>query len=315
MGQAQGGFEPAGAGRCEAPARDWRPVATKLFSTVRGDVEAPVAGCMYELGELTLIDSGHEGMVVERTAGHTRRDGIDRIVCALDLQDTEMEIGGVTRHVPAGVVTLWDLGRPSAKRMSAGRHLSMGFERSLAQRAGLLAGDVHGVALGQAGGIVAQHIKSLNAALQQGSAFASADMAEASARLVAACLPAATFEATDNGSLALGALVERTQQVIARRMGDVDLDPEVVAGDLGVSRTSLYRAFAAQGGVALAIRNARLRAAREALGSARDTRRVNQIAFACGFRNDAHFSRAFRSAYGVSPREFRAESRFRAEAG
>ena len=53
---------------------------------------------------------------------------------------------------------------------------------------------------------------------------------------------------------------------IARRMHDPDLEP---GGDpcqgLGISRTSLYRAFAEAGGIAAAIRDARLDLARRRL--------------------------------------------------
>jgi len=53
------------------------------------------------------------------------------------------------------------------------------------------------------------------------------------------------------------------------------------------------------------IARVRLERARELLiGS---MRRVTEIAFACGFSDSLYFSRAFRKAYGISPREYRAK--------
>ena len=41
---------------------------------------------------------------------------------------------------------------------------------------------------------------------------------------------------------------------------------------------------------------------------------INQIAYMCGFKSAAHFSRMFRSAYGCSPRDYRdAHSRTEAQ--
>ncbi|MDY0066471.1 MAG: helix-turn-helix transcriptional regulator, partial [Steroidobacteraceae bacterium] len=50
----------------------------------------------------------------------------------------------------------------------------------------------------------------------------------------------------------------------------------------------------------------RLERCRSALERPRDSARsITEIAFECGFNDASHFSRAFRSRYGLSPREFR----------
>ena len=36
---------------------------------------------------------------------------------------------------------------------------------------------------------------------------------------------------------------------------------------------------------------------------------LTDVAFACGFNSSAHFSRAFKSRYGIAPRELREETR------
>jgi AraC family transcriptional activator of tynA and feaB len=94
---------------------------------------------------------------------------------------------------------------------------------------------------------------------------------------------------------------------IARRMHDPDLDPGEIHAKLGISRTSLYRAFAESGGIAAAIRDARLDLARRRLESPRDaTMKIATIAYTCGFTDIPTFNRGFRKRFGLSPRDLRA---------
>lgn len=100
-------------------------------------------------------------------------------------------------------------------------------------------------------------------------------------------------------------LVERAKLYIRAHCRDPRLSPSSVANRLGVSRAMLYRAFEESGGVAQLIRQSRLEAARLALQDPSDLRRIGEIAFAHGFGGEAQFSRAFRHAFGMSPREIR----------
>ena len=50
----------------------------------------------------------------------------------------------------------------------------------------------------------------------------------------------------------------------------------------------------------------RLTAIRARLGDPGETRRISELAYAYGFTSDAHFSRAFRRAHGISASEARA---------
>jgi len=94
-------------------------------------------------------------------------------------------------------------------------------------------------------------------------------------------------------------------RLIARRLNDPALSPEMLAHSLGVSRATLYRAFAArEQAVAEAIRDARLDRAREILASGTVTR-VSDAALACGWLDTANFARAFRARFGMLPSKLR----------
>jgi len=91
-------------------------------------------------------------------------------------------------------------------------------------------------------------------------------------------------------------------QLIEARLLDPDLDAAVLVQALGLSRSSLYRAFQPVGGVNAWIRQRRLEHARDLLANRTGPRpTVGEVAQICGFASDSHFSRAFRKAFGHSP--------------
>jgi AraC-like DNA-binding protein len=102
-------------------------------------------------------------------------------------------------------------------------------------------------------------------------------------------------------------LVGRIHAFIERRLGDPDLSPAAIAAAHHVSRRYLYKLFETQPtGVAGHIRRRRLeRCRRDLLDPALRARPVNAIAARWGMPDPAHFSRSFRSAYRISPAEYR----------
>lgn len=102
-------------------------------------------------------------------------------------------------------------------------------------------------------------------------------------------------------------LLAAIRRSIDLRLGDPGLRPGAIARDHHLSRRQLYRLFAADGvGVADWIRARRLeRCARDLRDPALAHESITTIALRWGFVNPSHFSRAFRAAYGTTPREHR----------
>lgn len=94
---------------------------------------------------------------------------------------------------------------------------------------------------------------------------------------------------------------------IQRHLGNPDLSPTVIAAAHNLSVRSLHRLFRDQGiTVAGWIRGRRLeRCRRDLADPLLHLRPVRAIAARWGFTDPAHFSRAFRTAYGHSPQEYR----------
>jgi AraC-like DNA-binding protein len=103
-------------------------------------------------------------------------------------------------------------------------------------------------------------------------------------------------------------LLQRVDAFIEQHLGDPELTPETIAAAHHVSLRYLYKLFETQGqGVAGQVRRRRLeRCRRDLLDPALQARPVGAIGARWGLPNAAHFSRAFRDAYGVPPGEYRA---------
>ncbi|MFI1868703.1 AraC-like ligand-binding domain-containing protein [Streptomyces jumonjinensis] len=94
---------------------------------------------------------------------------------------------------------------------------------------------------------------------------------------------------------------------IERHLGDARLSPQTIAAAHQISVSYLYKLFHEEHlTVAAYIRERRLESCRRDLADPRlGSRPVHTIAARWGFTSNAHFSRAFRAAYGTSPTDYR----------
>ena len=105
-------------------------------------------------------------------------------------------------------------------------------------------------------------------------------------------------------------LTLRIQAFIQQHLQNSQLTPGAVAAAHHISLSYLHRLFQEQGAtVSTWIRRQRLeRARRDLADPTLHTTPIHAIAANWGFPHAADFSRAFRTAYGVSPREYRHEA-------
>jgi len=105
-------------------------------------------------------------------------------------------------------------------------------------------------------------------------------------------------------------LFSAARRYIDHRLGDPSLNADAVARALGCSRSSLYRAFSHQAlGVADYIRDLRLQRFRALLEQGPDARSIADLAAQCGLYDTPNISRMFRAHFGLSPSEYRRQSR------
>jgi AraC-like DNA-binding protein len=103
------------------------------------------------------------------------------------------------------------------------------------------------------------------------------------------------------------ALMAQIHAFIRENLGDPGLTPHAIAAAHYISPRYLHKLFQQDGRtVAGWVRERRLEQCRRDLADPRLANRpINAIAARWGFTSSAHFSQAFRSTYGLSPREFR----------
>ncbi|GAA3387073.1 helix-turn-helix domain-containing protein [Streptomyces roseoviridis] len=108
------------------------------------------------------------------------------------------------------------------------------------------------------------------------------------------------------------ALLQHIRAFIQRNLHDPELTPGVIAAAHHISLSHLHRVFTRQSGgetVAASIRAQRLdRAHRDLADPALQTTPIHAVAARWGMTRASDFTRAFRAAYGLSPKEHRQRS-------
>jgi AraC-like DNA-binding protein len=206
-------------------------------------------------------------------------------------------------EVAVGVMCVIDQSRPYVQRMPSGRHLSVfvphaavGYDPAASPPfIGLRPADFQGRILGRT-------LVNLFDALPD---LRQDEAALVEAILVSTCQhvlkPAASEPTTGR---IRSDRKRRIEKIIEQNLNDPELGVESIMASIAVSRATLFRQFEVHGGVASYIRKRRLhRAFGLIAGSGRHRGAVRSAWQACGFRNDADFSRAFKKEFGHAPSE------------
>lgn len=235
------------------------------------------------------------------------RSGLDHYAVELCLKSDGYVCEGRNgpARIEAGNIVVLDLSQVNAMTAANSTSLTLTVPRAILDRHCPGVENLHGARLTEPGriGLLSDHMLSLYRRLPQLTAAEAESTAEATIRLLSACL-APSAERIDRASAAVDrTLLTRARRYIDERIDDPDLTPAAICAAVGVSRSNLYRLFENSGGVARCIQERRLRLGHAALRDPVRRRSVSEVAYACGFRSAAHFSRAFRNLFGYPPRE------------
>ena len=99
-------------------------------------------------------------------------------------------------------------------------------------------------------------------------------------------------------------LMQKVQQIIKEKISHRDLNVEMLADTIGISRVHLHRKIKEITGLSARdyLKNIRMKQASLLLTDKNLT--ISEIAYAVGYSNPAHFSASFKAFYGVSPTEY-----------
>lgn len=257
-----------------------------------------------------LVSTGEYGAQrMERTPALVRKEPIDHYTLHLvhDGTGLRMQHGDHELIVPPGQPLLSDLAQPKTLWYGEAHITSLFIPRDALDRLLPRQFDLHGVVPQGAGGaLLVAHLQSLTRRLPGMTRGEVAGAFEATLHLLAASVApsAATLD------LARPALTQTLMHQVLRHIDEnllgVELSSEGVCAAFGLSRATLYRMFEPLGGVAHYIRSQRLERIHSVLLAPSGRVYLSRLAEEHGFKNAAHFSRAFRAHFGYAPTEVQA---------
>lgn len=142
---------------------------------------------------------------------------------------------------------------------------------------------------------------TLSSVLRNAPALRDAQLTDAILQLLMAAI-ATRSERREPDEPSAGVSEIDIRNYIAAHVNKHTLTPQTLAGHFGISARQLYRRMAPTGySPAALIWRIRLEKARELLRQSDFRASVIEIALSCGFKDPAHFSRAYHKAFGHPP--------------
>ncbi len=232
--------------------------------------------------------------------------GADQVLILLQCEGSvDTDCGARRGRIEEGDIAIYDYARPYRSAATDYVNLIVHLSRGSVPTA-LLALEPHGLILPRGGG-AAQLIR---AAMQE--FYAQADhltVSEAEAAIegiVALTTACARARLAGDEADRVKSRRKATLDYIDANLGNPQLGPDEIADAAALSRASLYRLMAAEGGIRAVLLTRRLdEALRLMLEDNKNERALKEIAKHCGFGGTSQFTRAFRARYGAAPRQYR----------
>jgi AraC-like DNA-binding protein len=254
-----------------------------------------------------------DGQIVERTSARIRRAREEVMLISLQVRGTGViaQDGREARLGP-GDFACYDSTRPYTLTFTADFEqivLHMPRETMVRRIGRTEAWTARRIeATSPVGSLVLPFVRQTASIVSDVTPTTASQLSETCLSLVTAALAERQGGEADSGSAARTALIFRAKALIDSLLHDHTLNTERVAGLVGISSRYLQDLFhAEQSTVSDWIWKRRLERSRRCLADPLHSGdSIAQIALACGFTDFGHFSRRYKEAFGVSPREDRA---------
>lgn len=260
----------------------------------------------YRLGGLLVFDRRLRSVAHVRSPRRVARNAFDHFTVQLATRGSFLiATDAGERRVTPGALALVDMTRAMRTEAPAADLLTLSVPRERLDEVAGEAGRLHGAVLpASRAGLLRDFILS---ALRNDQALRPADGHRVERVITELLGVALSGQDLDHRSLprSAGDVLCRAR---AKHFIDANLacTAEEVATATGHSRSVLYRAFQPLGGLATYIQSRRILRLRDLLNAPDESRQVSELAFACGFANASHAARAFRAAFDLTPRDYRA---------
>lgn len=260
---------------------------------------------MWRIGRLVLSALAADPATYERPAALIDLDGVDHFYVNFHIRGRFKLTNepGTTVSGGAGSVLVIDMSQPCRLEVGKLQGLSLAIPRRLLA-AEFGEADLH--CLVAKGGLVpalGSYLAALERSLNGVPAHYANILEARIVDLVADTLNAA-FVLSGHDDDRSTSLIPRARAYMNERLKE-RLDVARIARDLGVSRSSLYRAFDGTGGVVRELQNLRLQRFRRSLENVEDSRSIALLAKDAGFLNASHLARVFQREFGQTPGSYR----------
>lgn len=258
------------------------------------------------LGGALLLESRAAPQILRRTPRKIRTDQTDHYIVRLQRRGRWLaNAAGRIVETTAGSIAIIDMARPCDAQATEVDNLNLVLPRDMLDDA-LPPFDMHGlVANGAIGALLRDYLESLADSLPYLNPECTAGIADATCRLLAACLAPSRDNTVRAREPFAAVRLHQVRNYIDEQLCSPHLSAQSISAALGISRSTLYNVCEPMGGVSAFIQKRRLRRVHMLLADPHEQRRISEIAYLFGFVSNAHFSRVFRNAYGYSPREAR----------
>lgn len=298
----------------------WEAAISDLYTRTTVEIKDPVKFYgrinWHKIGDVVLSDICSTRSVVARESRQIRAsaDNLIQINFQLEGTGTVVQDGREVLTRP-GEVTLYDSARPYEMRFDGPfRQLSVDFPRALLQ--GRLNCSERVTARGFSGTegpgrFLYSYVQSLVMRKNDEDLLIASHLQENLFSLLYTALISLDQAGKNNDSDSRTMILSRVKAHIKANLSDPTLSPVNTAKANGLSLRKLYYLFENEGTtVARFIQDSRLEQCRKEIEAANMPQRsICDIAMAWGFKDPAHFSRAFRDRFGLTPRDCRAWAR------
>lgn len=282
----------------------------RLFET-RPHEAFETSSAYFALGKIQVGFSTFCSQSWTRTAAMARADEVDWLTVNVRFAGAARGDSDCGDFIATGGSTVMvDLAQPGSHFSERSDSALLMIPRALAESVLGPVRDLHGAVISRAGSaLLRNHLLQVQQSVHDIPVSQGDRMAGVVLDLLAVSLSmegrpvAVSVDAQDN------AIRRRALAAIDARLGSAQLNAASLARALGISRSTLYRLFSAEGGVNAHIRKRRLERVHQLLGQPAVSEPITILAERWGFCDAAHFGRLFRETYGMTPGDYRAMRR------
>jgi len=285
------------------------PVSRAQLATgFRGEIDT------YVLKDMIYLDSRTDAVSQARTTARISTDNVRDYIFHVAVEGIiETTTGGHQQRKSAqfvpGILAL-DMNQPMCMvRPTYSRVLAFFVPRAMVESVIPDAESIHGRVVAYTSPLtrlILDHLSVLCCSLPAMQGAEAEKTIRTCAQLIVAAFGKQARLSRGARAAAQAAMQAQVQRYIQTNLYRQDLSPEnILQAFRQIPRPTLYRMFEHEGGLGTYIRNCKLRAAADELVELPHVA-VMEVGYGLGFNSASDFTRAFRRAYGVAPRDFRA---------